>query len=42
VTYRLVAYILAIQKKDIFMEHFNFHPFGVMICGKCEIVVHGI
>jgi len=42
VTYCLVARTLAIQSRDILMEHFNLHQFGVAICGGCEIVVHGI
>ncbi len=41
-TYHLDARILAIQFKNTFTKHFNFHHFGVMTCGGCEIMVHDI
>jgi len=41
VTYHLVAHTLSIQFKDILVEHFSPHWFGVRTCGECEIVVHG-
>jgi hypothetical protein len=39
--YHPVACILVIQFKGIFVEHFCFHQFGVVIRGRCEIMVHG-
>jgi len=42
VTCHLIAYTLAIQFRDTFIEHFSLHQFGVMICGRCETVVHGV
>jgi hypothetical protein len=42
VTYRLIAYTPVIRFKDIFVEHFNLHQFGVMIHDGCEKMVHGI
>ncbi len=42
VIYHLVACTLAIQFRDIFTEHFSPHQFGVVTCGGCEIVVHGV
>jgi hypothetical protein len=42
VTYHLVTHILAIQFKDIFADHFNFHQFGVATYGRCEIMVHDV
>ncbi len=41
-TYCLVTHILTIQFRDIFMEHFSPHQFGVMTHGGCEIMVHGV
>ncbi len=42
VTYCSIAYTLVIQFKDTFIEHFNFHQFGVTTCGRCETLVHSI
>jgi hypothetical protein len=42
VTYHLIARTLAIQFRDTFVEHFSPHQFGVMICGGCETMVHGV
>jgi hypothetical protein len=42
VTYGLIACTQIIKFKNIFMEHFSPDQFGVVICGRCEIVVHGI
>jgi hypothetical protein len=42
VTYHLVAHILAIQFRDILADHFNFHQFGVVTYGGCEIMVHDV
>jgi hypothetical protein len=41
-TYCLVVRILTIQFKDIFIEHFSFHRFGVATHGGCETMVHDI
>lgn len=42
VTYHLVAHILAIQFRDILVDHFNPHQFGVVTYGECEIMVHDV
>ncbi len=42
VTYHLVAHTLAIQFKNILINHFSLHQFGVVTCGRCEIVVHDV
>jgi hypothetical protein len=42
VTYRSVAYTLAIRFKDILAEHFSPHQFGVTTHGGCETMVHNI
>jgi hypothetical protein len=42
VTYHLVAYTLAIQFRNIFVNHFSSHQFGVVTYGECEIVVHNV
>jgi hypothetical protein len=42
VIYDLVAHTLAIKFKNTFMEHFIPRQFGVTICGRCKIMVHGV
>jgi hypothetical protein len=42
VTYHLIAHTLATQFRDILIEHFSPHQFGVTTCGKCETMVHGV
>jgi hypothetical protein len=42
VTYHLGACTLVIQFKDILMEHFNSHQFGVVTCGRCGTLVQGV
>jgi hypothetical protein len=42
VTYCLVAHILAIQFRDIFIEPFGPYQFGVVICGRKETLVRSI
>ncbi len=41
-TYHLIDCTLAIQFKNILVEHFNLHQFSVMTHDRCEIMVHGI
>ncbi len=41
VTYYLVAHTLVIEFKNNLAEHVN-HQVGVVIRGKCEILVHAI
>jgi hypothetical protein len=42
VTYHLFACTLAIQLRDILMEHFTLHQFGVTTRGECETMVHNV
>ncbi len=42
VIYQLVVWTLDIQFKDILVEHFSSHQFGVTMLGRCETMVHGV
>jgi hypothetical protein len=42
VTYRSVARTSATQFWETIVEHFNPHQFGVVICDRCETLVHGV
>jgi hypothetical protein len=42
VTYHLIACILVIQYRDILMEHFSLHQFGVVTCGGHETLIQGV
>jgi hypothetical protein len=42
VTYCLITHTLVIQFKDVIVELFNLHQFGVITFYECGTMVHGV